>query len=217
MTKRKIFIVLLIVLVAAGVTFFVRSPLGWFFLTAGRSIIPAPSLPFLPQEPEPPGPFNPENIWPENVLTPGRPDNSKVLDESPDPGHEKETEIQIAGNTADPMMKIEQKYRPQFLGLQAEYESKLNRLLGSALAEYKQVKSSRSNTSLRQLAKKYISAGQALEAESDGQFYALLANMENELGAAGLPTTLTDQLRANYIRLKNERRKQILSMAKSKI
>ncbi|RJQ26847.1 MAG: hypothetical protein C4589_09210 [Peptococcaceae bacterium] len=220
--QRKAIIIITIaaVALAAGAFFLARSPLGWLFLTTGRIIIPIPSLPFLPQEPS--GTTDPQNrsIWPETLTTPD-PSNTGApnipADNGLAPEYREETETRTDGKTTDPMKEVEQKYRPLFISLQSEYEGRLNQLVGSALAEYNQVKSSRSKTSVRQLAKKYISAGQALEAESDGRFYALLANMESDLKTAGLSTALADQLRARYITLKNERRKQILSSVRSKV
>jgi len=105
---------------------------------------------------------------------------------------------------------IEQKYRPQFSALKNEYDARINNLAAAGMAEYNSYKQSGKNPPVMQLVKKYLGAGQALEAECDQKFNLLLATMEQDLKAADLPLNIIKNAKDEYNAQKAARKKQLI-------
>lgn len=105
---------------------------------------------------------------------------------------------------------IEQRYRPQFQALRQEYSAKINNLAAAGMNEYMSYKNSGQNPPVLKLVKKYIGAGNALEAECDQRFYALLARMKQDLQEANLPLDLVEQAKKEYSAQKAQRKKQLI-------
>lgn len=121
---------------------------------------------------------------------------------------------QALGDTADRQQlqkEIEARYGALLLATASTYEGKLNNLMASGWNEYRASKNQGSNISLLSLAKKYIPAGYALEAECDAHFYAILDNFKAELKRNSLPTTAAELAAREYEKAKAARKKQILA------
>ncbi|OPX90546.1 MAG: hypothetical protein A4E53_00936 [Pelotomaculum sp. PtaB.Bin104] len=110
---------------------------------------------------------------------------------------------------------IVSKYQGEFSAQQEEYERELNKLLASALQDYRLAGSN--SSSLLKIYERYAPAGKALESSCDSRFYNSLAEMEAELQAESLPTGVVEQAGNSYLNLKSERRQQLINMAKEKL
>lgn len=98
-------------------------------------------------------------------------------------------------------------YRPRLAALKARYEGELNFLLARALADYQRCRGNRA--ALIALVPGYIREGISLEREADSAFASLMAELELDLRASGLPLDLVSDLRRQYREMKRERRKEI--------
>ncbi|MEG3070158.1 MAG: hypothetical protein RQM92_04370 [Candidatus Syntrophopropionicum ammoniitolerans] len=96
-------------------------------------------------------------------------------------------------------------------GIQGEYEGELNSLIGAARDEYRQ--SGGSLAEARDLLAKYRATGEALEADCDQRFNAILAEMEAELQTNNLPTGAVAYARSAYIVMKDNYRDEMLGRA----
>ncbi len=107
---------------------------------------------------------------------------------------------------ADPLTKIKNKYTVQFKKLERAYQGKMKGLLDQAKGEYIAVKNGEAEVSVMSLATKYMKKANAMEAEADTQFYAVLVKMEQELESQGLSTELIQLAETEYeLRKKNQR------------
>ena len=112
----------------------------------------------------------------------------------------------------DPLRtQIEQKYIARLQSLASGYEGRLNALVATALSEYESAKKANPNADIGPLINKYFSAGKALEAECDSQFYSILAAFESELSANSFPLDMAVQARETYEARKGARAGQITS------
>lgn len=116
-----------------------------------------------------------------------------------------------SGGTAPLRTQIEQKYIARLQSLASGYEGRLNGLVASALSEYESAKKADPNADISPLVNKYYSAGKALEAECDSQFYSILAAFESELSANSFPLDMAVQARETYEARKGARAGQITS------
>lgn len=106
----------------------------------------------------------------------------------------------------DPLTKIKNKYTVQFKTLERAYQGKMKGLLDQAKGEYIAVKNGEAEVSVMSLATKYMKKANAMEAEADTQFYAVLVKMEQELKSQGLSTELIQLAETEYeMRKKNQR------------
>jgi len=105
--------------------------------------------------------------------------------------------------------QIEQKYTSRLQSLASGYEARLNALVSAAAIEYQAAKKANPNADLSPLTAKYTSAGKALEAECDAQFYAVLAEFEHELRANSFPLDAAVKARETYEARKSERAGQL--------
>lgn len=121
-------------------------------------------------------------------------------------------EKDVAGYTNyDAYGPIVEKYRARLSGIQGEYEGELNSLIGAARNEYRQ--SGGSLAEARDLFARYRAKGEALEADCDQRFNAILAEMEAELRANNLPTGAVAYARSAYIVMKDNYRDEMLGRA----
>ncbi len=116
-----------------------------------------------------------------------------------------------SGGTDPLRTQIEQKYIARLQSLASGYEGRLNGLVASALSEYESVKKANPDANITPLIEKYYSAGKALEAECDSQFYSILAAFESELSANSFPLDMAVQSRETYEARKGARAGQITS------
>jgi len=107
--------------------------------------------------------------------------------------------------------QIEQKYISRLQSLASGYEGKLNSLISAALGEYNAAKKENPNADISPLINKYYSAGKALEAECDSQFYSVLASFESELRAHSFPLDAAVRAKETYEARKSARSGQITS------
>lgn len=137
--------------------------------------------------------------------TPSKAEEAQPIREpiNKEPSANLETQQSVA---VDPQTKIKNKYAGQFKTLERTYQGKLKGLLNQAKGEYIAVKNGASEVSVMSLAAKYIKKANAMEAEADAQFYAVLAKMEQELKSQGLSTELIRNAETEYeLRKKNQR------------
>ena len=117
---------------------------------------------------------------------------------------------QPASGESDPLRgQIEQKYISRLQSLASGYEGELNRLISAALSEYNAAKKNNPNTDISPLINKYYSAGKALEAECDSQFYSVLAAFESELKKNSFPMDEAVRAKETYEARKSARAGQI--------
>lgn len=105
--------------------------------------------------------------------------------------------------------QIEQKYISRLQSLASGYEGKLNGLISAAMNEYNSAQKANPNADISPLINKYFSAGKALEAECDSQFYSILAAFEGELRANSFPLDMAVKARETYEARKNARAGQV--------
>lgn len=119
---------------------------------------------------------------------------------------------QPASGGGDPLRgQIEQKYIARLQSLASGYEGKLNGLVSAAMGEYSAAKKDNPNADISPLINKYYSAGKALEAECDAQFYSVLGAFESELKANSFPLDAAVRTRETYEARKSARSGQITS------
>lgn len=125
-------------------------------------------------------------------------------------GVKSNTQQQTASGGGDPLRsQIEQKYISRLQSLASGYEGKLNGLISAALSEYNAAKKNNPNADISPLINKYYSAGKALEAECDSQFYSVLASFESELRAHSFPLDAAVRAKETYEARKSARAGQI--------
>lgn len=109
--------------------------------------------------------------------------------------------------------RLEAKYIKTFAAMEKFYRHELNRLVESARADYRAVKSGVRDISLSQLAGEYIRAAWNLEKEADRNFNTVLGSLKEELRANNLPVDLARQAEREYKQHKTQQRKELLSKA----
>ncbi|MFA7077738.1 MAG: hypothetical protein WC147_04890, partial [Syntrophomonas sp.] len=88
----------------------------------------------------------------------------------------------------------------------------LDVLFAAGLREYTQQKKS-GTLKASELARKYIQAGNMLEANVDSQFYGTLNAMEAELVENHLPTAVIADIKKEYVKAKSSKRAELLAKA----
>jgi len=109
--------------------------------------------------------------------------------------------------------EIEARYTTRMQNLAKSYEDQLNALVSEAYNEYAADKKLGKPVSITALASKYVLMGNALEKQSDDQFYALLAQFKAELQSNGLPLSTATRAQQVYEYDKAIRKKEILTAA----
>lgn len=104
------------------------------------------------------------------------------------------------------------KYNDKFASLQSDYEGKLNSLVVEGYNDYKS-----GHISNSKLASKYIAQGRTMEKESDEKVNALLKEMERDLKANGLDTSIVKDVKNYYYEYKEMRRGEIMAKAKKAV
>lgn len=89
--------------------------------------------------------------------------------------------------------------------IEQEYISRLQALASSAAIEFEIAKKTNPDADIGPLADRYYRAGEALEAESDLQFYQLLAEFESELKAGSYPLDAAIETKEAYETRKSAR------------
>lgn len=109
--------------------------------------------------------------------------------------------------------EIETRYINQLQETALSYEGKLNTLIACGWSEYQASRNQGQKQSVLSLAKKYIGKGNALEAECDARFYAILNDFKSELVFNSLPTTTAEAAGKEYEKAKASRKRQLLVKA----
>ncbi|MBE0467668.1 MAG: hypothetical protein IBX71_10670 [Candidatus Desulforudis sp.] len=148
-----------------------------------------------------------EEQGPGGVPPAGEPAGGSVSGERGSRPHVPPSAVTVAG--------LREKYHRQALRMEQRYEGALNYLLLMGMEEYARHKSGELKTSVSVLAAKYLKAGQALEARCDAEFDVLLRRLETELKAYGLPTAMVREARVEYRARKDERRRELLDLARN--
>ncbi|MGQ9556839.1 MAG: hypothetical protein ACUVTU_02625 [Desulfurispora sp.] len=115
-------------------------------------------------------------------------------------------------NRQGPGPSVQQEIENRYLDLLqtrvGSYESRLYGLLYAAREEYRAAR--KNGGSLREIARKYLGAGRALESQCDAEVDAILASFAQELQSNNLSTAVVERARNAYETAKSERRAQIL-------
>lgn len=148
-----------------------------------------------------------EEQGPAGVPPAGEPAGGSVSGERGSRPHGQPSAVTVAG--------LREKYHRQALRMERRYEGALNYLLLMGMEEYARHKSGELKTSVSVLAAKYLKAGQALEARCDAEFDVLLRRLETKLKAYDLPTAMVREARAQYRARKDERRRELLDLARN--
>lgn len=106
---------------------------------------------------------------------------------------------------------IIQKYAPQFQSLENMVSSRMDALSTAALQEYRQQEKD-GTLNLPVLARKYIQAGNILEANVDSQFNITLNAMQDELAANNQSTDVIADIKQEYAAAKSKESAQLLSI-----
>lgn len=171
-----------------------------------------------------------DNSGPRLILSPAGPGHELPSPSSPageagpdNPGKTTRETAYLSGGVSLPndwyegkpllQQQIETRHISRLQNIALNFEGKLNNLVGAAWSEYTTAQKKDQSIPLLPLARKYISAGSALESQCDGQFYAALKNFEAELRKNSLPLDTTKIARQEYEWGKAARKKQILSTA----
>lgn len=151
----------------------------------------------------------PENI--ENNGDVEKPANSKNHADSIQTGENtvsKDYEVSATVET------IKEKYEPRFKYMEDSYEKKLHDLIMQGINEYNEMKKNGENISKIEMGNRYYTTGRKLEAGCDKSFEWLLGQMEEDLKKASLPQDLIQETRQTYKDTKDQRRQQLLDLAK---
>jgi len=116
-------------------------------------------------------------------------------------------------NPAQIQNEIEKYYLSQLETTARTYEGKLNNLVAQGYNEYGSYKNQGKKVPVTSLARKYLSAGSALEAECDASFYTILNRFRENLKLYSLPTEIVDRAEEEYKKTKANRKRQLLSKA----
>ncbi|RQD74335.1 MAG: hypothetical protein D5R97_08020 [Candidatus Syntrophonatronum acetioxidans] len=133
------------------------------------------------------------------------PERNKEKDS--DPGREKDS----PSLTEEEVME---KYLPQIRSLESQASKRLEDLFASAYREYAEGKEAGEKIEGRELARKYIQAGNKLEAGVDAAFKDILARAEKELNKHNLATDIIQEAKKEYDQAKRERRSELLNKAR---
>jgi hypothetical protein len=107
---------------------------------------------------------------------------------------------------------IIQKYAPQFQSLENMGSSRLDVLVAAALQEYRQQKMA-GTLNAPELVRKYMQAGNMLEASVDSQFNSTLNAMQAELVANNQSTAVIADIKQEYAAAKAKERSALLAKA----
>lgn len=103
--------------------------------------------------------------------------------------------------------EIENRYLDLLQTRVGSYESRLYGLLYAAREEYRAARID--GGSVREIARKYLGAGRALESQCDAEVDTILASFAQELQSNNLSTAVVERARSAYETAKSERRAQI--------
>jgi hypothetical protein len=84
-------------------------------------------------------------------------------------------------------------------------------MLNQAVQEYKSQKETTGSSNAKQIAEKYISRAQALEAECDSKVYGVLEQLECELNENGSDTAVISSIEQAYIKEKRLKKSYFLT------
>ncbi len=118
-----------------------------------------------------------------------------------------------SGDAADKEKEIQAYYTKKLAAVASGYQQKLNSLVAAGWSEYDKVRKNEEEESLISLARKYLSAGHALEAQCDAEFYPILDEYKAELEKNSLSQAAAVNAGREYENAKAARKKQILSSA----
>ncbi|MFA5384768.1 MAG: hypothetical protein WC364_08920 [Eubacteriales bacterium] len=129
------------------------------------------------------------------------------------PGTGVQTPSGAASGDADKEKEIQAYYTKKLVAVASGYQQKLNSLVAAGWSEYEKVRKNEAEESLISLARKYLSAGHALEAQCDAEFYPILDEYKAELEKNSLSQAAAVNAGREYKNAKAARKKQVLSSA----
>ncbi|WP_018086398.1 hypothetical protein [Desulfurispora thermophila] len=125
------------------------------------------------------------------------------------PGAEKHAgEVSEQNPEREKQGEIENRYLNQLQSRIASYESRLYGLVYAAKEEYMAAR--QNGGSVKEIARKYISAGRTLENQCDAEVYAILTQFAQELSSNNLSTAVVERVKSAYETAKSERWAQLL-------
>ncbi|HAU30926.1 MAG TPA: hypothetical protein DCW46_01260 [Desulfotomaculum sp.] len=119
----------------------------------------------------------------------------------------------LSKNASDKEKQIEAYYAKKLTAVASGYHQKLNSLVAAGMSEYDKVREKKEKASPISLARKYLSAGRALEAQCDAEFYPILDEYKAELEKNSFPPDAAVNAGKEYENAKAARKKQILLSA----
>ncbi len=135
---------------------------------------------------------------------------AKIVSEAAAANPEKDTPK--TPTKAEQEQAIISRYVSQLYSLEGEYLGKIDGLISSAIAEYKQKRDGKNNRSLQlSIGAAYTGKLTALEGECDGHVNALLAQMDAELTAIGADKAILTTIRTAYRNEKTAKRAYYMS------
>lgn len=109
--------------------------------------------------------------------------------------------------------QITAKYEPSFKDLEAQANSRVDKLVSLAIAEYQAKRKNNEAISYPYFYAKYTSAGRTLESNADTAFEIVYNEYTNELKKNGLESSYAEKIRSHYEATKKERRNNLLKRA----
>lgn len=121
-----------------------------------------------------------------------------------------QTETQVVLSPEQKLDIIREQYFQSFTQLQNVALSRIDTLVQLAKDEYKKKKNEKGFSKI-DLASKYMSAGNKLQAEVDKVFYQVLEQMKKDLQANDLPLDLAKEAEKEYKRRIEEKKEELMS------
>lgn len=108
---------------------------------------------------------------------------------------------------------IIEKYEPTLAGLEGQADTKIDALIGRAMGEYQEKKTSGEKIDFGYFYNKYMSAANNLEANTDKVFYSVIKVIEKDLTANEFDKSRVQTLKDEYEAKKKARRDSLISKA----
>ncbi|THE12295.1 hypothetical protein E1I69_11370 [Bacillus timonensis] len=108
---------------------------------------------------------------------------------------------------------ITAKYEPSFKDLENQANSRVDKLISLAIAEYQAKRKNNETISYPYFYAKYTSAGKTLESSADAAFDIIYNEYTNELKINGFDSSYAEKVKSHYETSKKERRNNLLKRA----
>lgn len=110
---------------------------------------------------------------------------------------------------------IKAAYRPSFESLQAQANAKIDALVNTAVSEYQMKKQNGESVSITYFYRKYSSAGNELERNTDETFHYIYDSLVNDLEDRGFSVSEANEFKTQYDSAKKARESALIEKAKN--